>query len=47
MEYESLNVNNGDSVEARRTVLDSYLYHENDQIDIDTDLHYDYGKFSL
>ena len=47
LDYESLNPNNGNSVEARRTVLDSYLYHENDEHDLDTALHYDYGKLCL
>ena len=31
-------------MEARRTALDAYLYHENDQIDHDSAVPYDYGE---
>ena len=44
MIYNPLNFRSSNSVEARRTVLDAYLYHENEHNDTETAISYDYGK---
>ena len=41
--YGSINITGSNSVEARRTALDAYLYHENDQIDHNSAIPYDCG----
>ena len=45
MVCRSFDVGDGSSVEARRTALDAYLYHEHENNDVESSMPYYYGKF--